>query len=151
MRQKQKENDREQQWRNRAPDTPFTGSLSSKSKPDLQEIAGTLFLAEEGTKEVLICKINTFFVSHPHICDSNRFRGLFNHVHKQWIDLDMNNATQILTPDNSSHLPLITNVTNLPIAGPGTSTTHGIFTPVQPNQPQFTFYYPKMWNHHNNN
>ena len=116
----------------------------------MQEIAGTLSLAEEGTKEVLIHKIDTFFDSHPHIHDSDRFRGLFNRVHKQQIDSDMNDATQILTPDNLSHLPLITNVANLPIAGPSTSTTHGIFTPVQPNQPQFTFYYPQMWNHYNN-
>ena len=77
---KAERNDREQQQHNWAPDTPFTGSLSLKSKPDLQEIAGTLSLAEEGTKEVLICKINTFFDSHPHICNSDRFRGLFNRV-----------------------------------------------------------------------
>ena len=53
-RRKQKENDREQQRRARAPDAPFTGSLSSKSKPDLQEIAGVLSLPEDGTKDVLV-------------------------------------------------------------------------------------------------
>ena len=82
MQQKQKENDREQQRRDRAPDAPFTGSLSSKNKPDLQEIAGALSLAEEGTKEVLIHRINTFFDSHPCIHDSERFTGLFNRIQK---------------------------------------------------------------------
>ena len=52
--QKQKENDREQQHRAQAPDAPFTSSLTSKSKPDLQDIAGALSLPEDGTKEVLL-------------------------------------------------------------------------------------------------
>ncbi|KAI0302980.1 hypothetical protein BC826DRAFT_1101150 [Russula brevipes] len=70
---KQKENDREQQCRARAPDAPFTGSLVSKSKPDLQEIAGALSLPEDGTKEVLLRRINTFFdsESHPWIRDTS--------------------------------------------------------------------------------
>ena len=96
MQQNQKENDREQQQCDQAPDAPFTGSLSSKNKPNLQEIAGALSLAEEGTKEVLIHRINAFFDSHPHIHDSERFTGLFNHVQKRQID--MNSTTQIPTP-----------------------------------------------------
>lgn len=83
IQQKQKENDREQQRRDQAPDAPFTGSLSSKSKPDLQEIAGALSLAEDGTKEVLIHRINTFFGSHPHIRNSERFTGLFNRAQRR--------------------------------------------------------------------
>jgi hypothetical protein len=83
LRRKQKENDREQQRHDWAPDASFTGSLSSKSKPDLQEIAGALSLAEEGTKKVLMCSINVFFDSHPCIRDSKRFTRLFNHVHKR--------------------------------------------------------------------
>ena len=75
IRRKEKENDREQQQRDQAPDAPFTGSLSSKSKPDLQEIAGALSLGEDGTKEVLIHLINTFFGSHPHIRDSEGLQG----------------------------------------------------------------------------
>jgi hypothetical protein len=46
--QKQKENDREQQGQACMPNAPFTGSLSSKSKPDLQKIVGVLFLLEGG-------------------------------------------------------------------------------------------------------
>ncbi|KAF8218777.1 hypothetical protein L208DRAFT_1469093, partial [Tricholoma matsutake] len=55
--------------------------LSSKSKPDLQEIAGTLSLAEKGTKEVLLHRINSFFDSHPCLCNSKSFTGLFSHAH----------------------------------------------------------------------
>ena len=68
------------------------GSLSSKSKLDLQEIAGALSLSEEGTKEVLIRRINTFFDSHPRIRDSERFTGLFNRAHRR--RNDTNSATQ---------------------------------------------------------
>jgi hypothetical protein len=75
---KQKENDREQQCQVHVPDAPFTDSLSSKSKPDLQKIAGMLFLPEDSTKEVLVHRINTFFDSHPQLQDSDRFTGLFN-------------------------------------------------------------------------
>ena len=70
--------------------------------------------------------------------------------------IDMNSTTQIPTPNNSytfpssssqlllhgSHLPLTANIANLPIAGP--SGSHGIFTSVQPNQPQINFYYPQL-------
>ena len=130
MRRKQKENDREQQRQDRAPDAPFMGSLSSKSKPNLQEIAGALSLSEEGTKEVLIRRINTFFDSHPLIRDSKRFTGLFDRAHRWRIDMNRDGATQTQISDNSSHIssvsqalshfPLTANVANLPIAGPST-------------------------------
>ena len=156
-RRKQKENDREQQRRDRAPDAPFTGSLSSKSKPDLQEIAGALSLAEEGTKDVLVRRITTFFDSHPRLRDSERFIGLFNRTHKRRIDMNAGGATQIFNnpthtpsasqPPSLPHIPLNTNIANLnlPIAGPST-TSHGlgVFTPVSPIQPQFNFYYRGM-------
>jgi len=35
-------------------DQPFTGSLASKNKSDLQEIAAAIKLSEDGTKNVLI-------------------------------------------------------------------------------------------------
>ncbi|KAF8226210.1 hypothetical protein L208DRAFT_1042270, partial [Tricholoma matsutake] len=76
----------------------FTGSLSSKSKPDLQEIAGMLSLPEDGTKEVLVHQINTFFDSHLQLQDSNRFTGLFNHAPRQ--RADTNNAAQTRTFNN---------------------------------------------------
>jgi len=168
MRRKQKENDREQQRRHRAPDAPFMGSLSSKSKPDLQEIAGALSLAEEGTKEVLIRRINTFFDSHPRLRDSERYIGLFNRAHRRRIQVDTNDATQPQISDSSSHIPpasqalshfpLSANIANLPIAGPsgpghGPSTlSHSTFTPVPPNHPQFNFYAPIMLpSHHHYN
>jgi len=153
-RRKQKENDREQQRRARAPDAPFTGSLSSKSKPDLQEIAGVLSLPEDGTKEVLVRRINTFFDSHPRLRDSDRFTGLFNRATRR--RADTNDAAQTQTFNNlppipsapqasgsASHLPLTTNIANLPVAGP--SMFHNTFPPAHHH---FGFYPTDMLQNH---
>lgn len=59
---KEKEAERLQQRRDQPVDAPFTGSLNSKNRPDLQEVAG-LGLPETGTKEVLIRSINAYFGS----------------------------------------------------------------------------------------
>ena len=148
-RRKQKENDREQQRRARAPNTPFTGSLSSKSKPDLQEIVGVLSLPEDGTKEVLVRRINTFFDSHPRLRDSDRFTGLFNRASKR--RADTNDAAQTQTFNNpppiplapqasgsASQLPLTTNIANFPVAGP--SISHNFtFPPAPLNHHHFGF------------
>jgi hypothetical protein len=75
---KEKEVERDQQRRARHPDEPFMGSLTSKTKPDLQEIVGALNLPEDSTKEVLILRINTFFDSNPLMHNGPRFSGLFN-------------------------------------------------------------------------
>jgi hypothetical protein len=136
---KQKENDREQQCQVHVPDAPFTDSLSSKSKPDLQEIAGMLFLPGDGTKEVLVHQINTFFDSHPQLQDSDRFTGLFNRAPRR--RADTNDVAQTQTFNNpppipsapqasgsASQLPLTTNITNLPVAGP--SISHNTFPPA---------------------
>src|SRR5271169_2219093 len=42
-------------------DAPFTGSLGSKNRPDLQEIAGALGLPETGMKEALTQSIKSHF------------------------------------------------------------------------------------------
>ncbi|KAF8220439.1 hypothetical protein L208DRAFT_1029900, partial [Tricholoma matsutake] len=76
----------------------FTGFLSSKSKPDLQEIVGMLSLLEDCTKEVLVHQINTFFDSHSWLQDSDRFTGLFNHA-PRW-QADMNDVAQTQTFNN---------------------------------------------------
>jgi hypothetical protein len=47
------------------------GALSSKKKPDLQEIAGALNLTENSTKEVLISHINEFFEQKPDLHDAS--------------------------------------------------------------------------------
>jgi hypothetical protein len=148
-RQKQKENDREQQRQARAPDAPFTGSLSSKSKPDLQEIGGALSLSEDGTKEVLVRRINTFFDLHPRLRDSDRFTGLFNRAPRR--RADTNDMAQTRTFNNpppipsasqafgsASQLPLTMNIVNLPAAGP--SISHNTFPPAPLNHHHFGFY-----------
>jgi acetyl-CoA carboxylase alpha subunit len=79
---KEKEVARDQQRRARHPDEPFVGSLASKKKADLQEIAGAVSLSEDGTKDVLVQRINSFFDSNPLQRNSPRFSGLFRRVQR---------------------------------------------------------------------
>jgi hypothetical protein len=87
IRRKQQAAEREQQRHDRPADQPFTGALSSKKKPDLQEIAGALNLTETGTKEALISRINKFFEQNPDLHDAPRFLGLFNRASKRQLKI----------------------------------------------------------------
>ena len=75
IRRKQSAAKREQQQRDRPADQPFTGALSSKRKPDLQEIAGALDLSEDGTREALISRINELFEQKQVLRNTPRFSG----------------------------------------------------------------------------
>lgn len=52
-----KEAEREVLRQQRDPNQPFTDTLGSKSKPDLQDVAQTLGLATDGQKKVLLARI----------------------------------------------------------------------------------------------
>ncbi|KAJ7086160.1 hypothetical protein B0H15DRAFT_782325 [Mycena belliarum] len=78
QRRREKENCRDQNRRNWDPTTIFTGILSAKAKGDLMDIAWSLRLAEDGTKAVLLDRINSYFDSHPAARESSTYRGLFS-------------------------------------------------------------------------
>jgi hypothetical protein len=80
---KEKEAEWDQQRQAQDPDAPFMGSLTSKNKPDLQEIAAALNLAEDGTKGALIRHINMFFAANPLLRDGPRFSRLFHRAPRQ--------------------------------------------------------------------
>jgi hypothetical protein len=119
-RRKEKEAARDQQRQARAPDEPFVGSLGSKNKADLQEIAGALSLSEDGTKDTLIQRINSFFDSNPHQRDSSRFSGLFRRAPRRCPQGTENTPTMASTSqDLLQHTqppgpPLAANIQNLP-------------------------------------
>ena len=122
MLRKEKETERDRQHQARGPDAPFTGSLSSKNKPDLQEIAAALDLPEDGTKDALIQRINACFDSNPLLHDRPRFAGLFHHAPKCRSQATENtHAMASITPNtpynlNSMCNPLSTDLVNLPEA-----------------------------------
>ena len=88
--------------------------------------------------------------SHPRLRDSDRFTGLFNRASKR--RADTNDAAQTQTFNNpppipsapqtsrsASQLPLTTNITNIPVAGP--SISHNFtFSPAPLNHHHFGFY-----------
>jgi hypothetical protein len=128
------------------------GALSSKNKADLQDIADALSLTEDGTKEVLVRRINTFFDSHPHIRNSDRFVGLFSRASRR--RADMNDAAQtqafpnLPSTPSAPQFPLTTNIANMPLAGP--IAHHNTFPLTPLDHPHFGFYPPdRLQNHYN--
>ena len=103
------------------------GTLSSKKKPDLQEIAGALNLSEDGTREVLIMHVNEFFKQNLDLCEVPQFSGLFNHASK-WqapVAEDLtSNTPKMQHFQSDAYQPLSMNILNVcgttPGAGPST-------------------------------
>lgn len=113
---KEKEVARDQRRRARPPDDPFIGSLSSKNKADLQEIAGALSLPKYGTKDALILRINAFFDSNPVQRSSLQFSGLFNRRAPRQSPQETENPHPVASTTQSTlaHRPLADNIINLP-------------------------------------
>ena len=120
MVRKEKEAERDQQRQAQGPNAPFMGSLSSKNKPDLQEIAAALGLSEDGTKNALMQRINACFNSNPLLHDGPRFSGLFHRAPKrrhQVADLENTHPMASISPKpfhNTMRNPLTTDIVNLP-------------------------------------
>jgi hypothetical protein len=119
---------RTQQRQARSADEPFVGSLGSKNKADLQEIAGALNLSEDGTKDTLIQRINSFFDSNPLQRDSPQFSGLFRRALRRCPGQQDENFNRIASTSQNSlhdtHPPLTENILNLPNMSFHTDTQH---------------------------
>jgi hypothetical protein len=87
-----KEVEKRQQRAERDPNEPFKGSLASKNKGDLQEIAGALCLPEAGTVNDLQTRIMAHFDTNSHLHDSPLFSGLFGHTRPSWRSNTNNNS-----------------------------------------------------------
>ena len=57
--------EREEQGRQRDPNAPFPGALTSKTKADLQDIAQILGLTTDGQKKDILTRINAHFDANP--------------------------------------------------------------------------------------
>src|SRR6266852_4185644 len=134
---KEKEAERDQQRQARGPDAPFTGSLTSKNKPDLQEIAAALNLLEDGTKDALIQRITACFDSNPLLRDGPRFSGLFHRALRRRPQATEDTPTPshsmaLISPMSPHNVrnPLATDILNLP--DPSLSGFHYNFVPNLP-------------------
>jgi hypothetical protein len=149
---KEKEAEREELRRIRGPDAPFIGSLSSKSKPELREIAAALGLSEDGTKDALTQRITACFDLDPLLRDRPRFTGLFHRATRRRPQATNENAHPMASipsvpvpksPHNvSMRNPLATDIVNHPGASPlpGPSTFYYNLIPTQvDNMATFNF------------
>lgn len=122
-----KETERRQQRAERDPNEPFRGSLSSRNKADLQEIAGALNLSEDGTVKDLLTRITAHFDANSHLRSSPLFSGLFSRARtsrsKQTNDAGTYLPIPILQDPTHTGPPLTTNLVNvLPESHPGSSS-----------------------------
>jgi hypothetical protein len=74
------EKERQRQRERRDPNRPFVGSLNSRKKADLQDIAYALGLEIEGRVDDLKSSINTYFDEHEEQRTSPRYVGLFPQI-----------------------------------------------------------------------
>ncbi|THU88384.1 DDE-domain-containing protein [Dendrothele bispora CBS 962.96] len=79
----------------------FTGGLSTKGKADLGDIAASLDLPVNGTKEDIHSRIEEHFTANPELKENARYVGLFRRGRKRAPEADENSA-----PAQSSSLPL---------------------------------------------
>ena len=124
-----KQAEREKQRRQRDPNKPFTGSLMTKTKADLQDVAQVLGLTIDGQKKELLARINAYFNEHPLLCEDPRFEGIFNRSQRRsGVQNDENHpptvspqAGPLLSTVPTAHpyfgvAPLTTNVINTLLA-----------------------------------
>ncbi|KAF9065799.1 hypothetical protein BDP27DRAFT_1154916, partial [Rhodocollybia butyracea] len=55
----------------------FTGSLNSKLKEDMKDLAWVLKLDLDGNNDVLRTRIKSHFEEHPELVQDPRYRGIF--------------------------------------------------------------------------
>jgi len=73
-----KEAEQQWQWMEQDADEPFFSALTTKLKPDLQDVAQALGISIEGSKKILLEHINNHFEANPDLRSSPQYEGLFN-------------------------------------------------------------------------
>jgi hypothetical protein len=116
-----KEQERERARAARGPVEAYMGSLASKSKPDLQEIAEALALPKDGTKQDLQTRINAHFDAHPRFKEDPKYIGLFIRTRGQKRPAQAISNDQNSPPDERNYPPF-NRLRYDPAPGPSTST-----------------------------
>ena len=91
----------------RDPSEPFKGTLSSKTKDDLKDVAYSLALSLDGQKKDILEWINTYFEENPSMRQHKQYEALFGRP-KRRQQVDENQPPSIDVEDESepSHFPM---------------------------------------------
>ncbi|KAL0063933.1 hypothetical protein AAF712_009123 [Marasmius tenuissimus] len=84
---------------------PFLGSLKSKNKEDLKDVAYRLGLPMDGTNNELIARIESHFTANPALHENPVFVGLFNSRHGQTMATSASASISSSTDPGPSALP----------------------------------------------
>lgn len=111
-----KEAEREQLQLERDLNEPFTGALTTKTKPDLQDIAQALGLLYSGGKKDLLEHIVHHFDVNPDLQNSHHYEGLFSQSRQRPVQ-DENAPNPITgagapTPSHLRLVPLLFDICN---------------------------------------
>ena len=95
---------------------PFTGTLNSKSKADLQDVAHALGLSMDGQKKDILGQIKAYFDANTTLCNHPRYEGLFHQVRHRPVALQEGKASNLdaATPVPVS-IPMSSNVVTMSI------------------------------------
>ncbi|KAH9027463.1 hypothetical protein EDB83DRAFT_2555196 [Lactarius deliciosus] len=107
------EAERERLRRERDPNEPFTGTLATKTKPDLQDIAQALGILTTGGKKDLLKRITQCFDTSPDLRNTPRYEGLFNRRRRPVRD-----ETSNTNPDASGSNPPLSFDSAKPVDAP---------------------------------
>ena len=138
-----KEAEREEQRRQRDPNAPFTGALTSKTKADLQDIAQVLGLTTDGQKKDILARINTHFDANPILRDDSRFEGIFNRTRRRPA-MQTEDGTSAGPSSMSSHLlpPPLAPLSNIVNIHPFSYTSHPSTSMIPPSFFPPPYHYP---------
>ncbi|TFY73539.1 hypothetical protein EWM64_g10473, partial [Hericium alpestre] len=112
----------------------FTGSLSSKSKPLLEDTASDLRLNATGTKDAIRTAIKSHLLAHPELKDNPRYKAIYpgTRARKRTLPLDLHDenqppAAQRLRTDITHPAHDILPVPDKEAAGPSHSPANATF------------------------
>ena len=151
-----KEADCERLRLERNPDEPFTGALTTKAKPDLQDVAQALGLLITGSKKDLLERITHHFDENPNLRNTPRYEGLFSRSRRRPARdenvTNMNEDAPTSSRSSTNNLPpLSSNIANISTARHDhmeTGPLHTMFTFNAPGPSASVSFYPPLYAAH---
>ncbi|GLB43946.1 hypothetical protein LshimejAT787_1501300 [Lyophyllum shimeji] len=140
-----KEAEREEQRRQRDPNAPFTGALTSKTKADLQDIAQALGLTTDGQKKDLLARINAHFEANPSLREDTRFECIFNRARRRaaaQTEDEPSDTTPAASAGPSTFIPLSLPPLPPPLSSNVVNTHPSLYT--SPHPTHFSVIHPSL-------
>jgi hypothetical protein len=104
----------------------YTGRLSGKSKPELEDIATALSLSTKGTKSEILECIKEHLENTPNLCQDHRFSGLYS-SRGNWAPQESDSRAGSLRIDHTAPIQAIPSQQLIPSISYGCISLTSIF------------------------